>query len=339
MAASKKTSVGKKTVSKKAAERKSGGNVGLSPTKKAVKKTATSSSKTRTKNEVKKSLSARAETKRVVKQSSAKKTAKVSVAKKPQPKSLVVSQVKKSIQKTGSASPQKTNSKKSAATKAVLKSSVKKVEKNTNKDIAKNKKTSKIDKLLADNKNNKSMQKNKVVETTLENNSKKITAVAVKKDIKKDIKVAHARPATKDSVKTAIVKKPLGSEGQEKEGVKDKDPVVLSSPNSAENVLNEIKDPGFLTNDDVFDEADHAQWQQLREQADIQSRAMQLNRPESHPDFNGKECVECGIEIPLARLKMHKVRCVDCQNELEQERARSQRTTYQSKSISSGWDE
>lgn len=111
---------------------------------------------------------------------------------------------------------------------------------------------------------------------------------------------------------------------------------------AAENQLQEIVDPGFLANDDVFDEADHAQWQQLRELADIQSRAMQLNRPETHPDFNGKECVECGLEIPMARLKMHKVRCVDCQNELEQDRLRSQRTTYQPKGgnvSGSGWDE
>lgn len=79
----------------------------------------------------------------------------------------------------------------------------------------------------------------------------------------------------------------------------------------------EVVDPGFLTNDEVFDEADHAQWQQLREQAAIHARAINLNKPETHPDFDGEHCIECGENIPNARLKLLKVRCVDCQNDLE----------------------
>ncbi len=41
---------------------------------------------------------------------------------------------------------------------------------------------------------------------------------------------------------------------------------------------------------------------------------------ETHPDFDGKHCVEddCGAEIPKERLKMGRVRCVSCQSRLEQ---------------------
>lgn len=34
---------------------------------------------------------------------------------------------------------------------------------------------------------------------------------------------------------------------------------------------------------------------------------------ESHPDFDGKHCVECDTEIPAGRLALGKVRCVYCQ--------------------------
>lgn len=46
-------------------------------------------------------------------------------------------------------------------------------------------------------------------------------------------------------------------------------------------------------------------------------------RPETHPNFDGKHCVEedCGEEIPEERLKLGRVRCVDCQGRREKERA------------------
>jgi RNA polymerase-binding transcription factor DksA len=52
-----------------------------------------------------------------------------------------------------------------------------------------------------------------------------------------------------------------------------------------------------------------------REQAiaEIQQRLA----PEIHPDFDGETCVECTADIPIARLKMGRVRCVDCQAAIE----------------------
>jgi len=38
---------------------------------------------------------------------------------------------------------------------------------------------------------------------------------------------------------------------------------------------------------------------------------------EKHPDFDGVSCIECGIGIPNERLKIGRIRCVDCQEEIE----------------------
>ena len=49
--------------------------------------------------------------------------------------------------------------------------------------------------------------------------------------------------------------------------------------------------------------------------------AAKASAPEKHPDFDGAHCVDCDIEIPDGRLKLGKVRCVDCQSHLERSRA------------------
>lgn len=38
---------------------------------------------------------------------------------------------------------------------------------------------------------------------------------------------------------------------------------------------------------------------------------------EFHPEFDGEHCVECSNDIPHERLKLHKVRCVECQRAIE----------------------
>ena len=38
---------------------------------------------------------------------------------------------------------------------------------------------------------------------------------------------------------------------------------------------------------------------------------------ETHPDFDGETCVECGDDMPPERLKLGRVRCVRCQSALE----------------------
>ena len=275
--------------------------------KKAAPKKIDNTQKTTKKVAVKKQAVVSQKNKTVASKSATKSVAKAVSKKMPDNKKTVQkTEIKKSVQNT------KNNT-------AQSQSNFKKYKKNAEKDLAKTKKISKIVTLLADHNNkNKTMQKNTNESLSQKTQTKKQQTVSDK----------NTTPIT------STVEKPSLNKAS---GVLNKGGVVPST--SAASVLVEIGDPGFLTNDDVFDEADHAQWQQLREQADIQSRAMQLNRPETHPDFDGTHCVECDIDIPLARLKMHKVRCVDCQNELEQERARNQRTSYTSKSSSNGWDD
>lgn len=51
-------------------------------------------------------------------------------------------------------------------------------------------------------------------------------------------------------------------------------------------------------------------------------RAVGKSAPESHPDFDGANCVDCADTIHPARLKLGKVRCIECQARLENRRAR-----------------
>lgn len=39
--------------------------------------------------------------------------------------------------------------------------------------------------------------------------------------------------------------------------------------------------------------------------------------PESHPDFDGKHCLDCATIIPKARRDLGKIRCIGCQEALE----------------------
>lgn len=111
---------------------------------------------------------------------------------------------------------------------------------------------------------------------------------------------------------------------------KEKKPIVLNNhptnQTAAPDLLekDEGANPGFFQTDEVFDETDYAQHLQLMEQADVSRRARELNRPQTHPDFDGQHCIECEIQIPLLRLQAGRIRCVDCQEEIENEDRRNQ---------------
>jgi len=68
------------------------------------------------------------------------------------------------------------------------------------------------------------------------------------------------------------------------------------------------------------DDADLADAQIEIFRAQAERRAAGKSGPEKHPEFDGESCVDCGIEIPKARLALCKVRCVDCQTLLEKKR-------------------
>lgn len=96
-----------------------------------------------------------------------------------------------------------------------------------------------------------------------------------------------------------------------------------AAPMAAPSVLDDdfrADPPEMLSNSEVYDEADQAQWIQLAEQASFRERARQANAPESDPNFDHKHCIDCGEEIPEARLALFKIRCVECQRALENRR-------------------
>lgn len=65
---------------------------------------------------------------------------------------------------------------------------------------------------------------------------------------------------------------------------------------------------------DIFDTA---QAFQARLNSDAESRARGKSAPETHPDFDGYHCVDCGEGVHPVRLAMGKVRCFECQDFLE----------------------
>lgn len=69
-----------------------------------------------------------------------------------------------------------------------------------------------------------------------------------------------------------------------------------------------------LDGSDVYDEVDLASAMQINEV----HKKLQENRrallPESHPDFDGESCMDCGNEIQKERLAMGKIRCTICQS-------------------------
>lgn len=65
---------------------------------------------------------------------------------------------------------------------------------------------------------------------------------------------------------------------------------------------------------ELTDEADRANVIETIFQESALRDAQRRAAPETHPDFDGEHCVDCGENIPQARLKLLKVRCVDCQS-------------------------
>lgn len=72
------------------------------------------------------------------------------------------------------------------------------------------------------------------------------------------------------------------------------------------------------TNTEVLDEADQASLFQMAETEQALANIRNKVAPESHPDFDGSSCVDCGDDIHSDRLKLGKVRCVHCQTALEE---------------------
>lgn len=69
------------------------------------------------------------------------------------------------------------------------------------------------------------------------------------------------------------------------------------------------------------DPVDIASDLELMHTAHYVAQARKANKPEQVQNPDGTwpetECIDCGVEIPLPRLELGKVRCVECQSILE----------------------
>lgn len=72
-----------------------------------------------------------------------------------------------------------------------------------------------------------------------------------------------------------------------------------------------------IDSNDVYDEGDIASALERGFIAHALNRHKEKVAAESHPDFDGECCLDCGADIPKLRLEMGRIRCVDCQTELE----------------------
>ena len=66
---------------------------------------------------------------------------------------------------------------------------------------------------------------------------------------------------------------------------------------------------------DIIDDAQN--YNELYQKVAFDNQQLKL-KPESHPSFNGIDCVDCDEPMLPERLRMRRVRCTPCQDILEQ---------------------
>jgi len=64
---------------------------------------------------------------------------------------------------------------------------------------------------------------------------------------------------------------------------------------------------------ELTDENDRASAIEAQFNEDALQEARRRTVPETSPDFDGLHCIDCAEGIPAARLKLGKIRCIDCQ--------------------------
>lgn len=81
--------------------------------------------------------------------------------------------------------------------------------------------------------------------------------------------------------------------------------------------MREIEENDFT---EVYDEAEIASAFEMSFTAQKLKEFQEKNKPETHPDFDGKHCIDCDGEIIKERLALNKIRCVTCQEIIEKRR-------------------
>ena len=117
----------------------------------------------------------------------------------------------------------------------------------------------------------------------------------------KDYAIRNIKNKPQESkIKDIIINKP-----------KEVSPIIVTQSHSIK------EDHDRLDNTEVYDEGDLASAYERGFIQDALNRHKEKLAPETHPDFDGETCIDCGAEIPALRLSMGRIRCVDCQSKLE----------------------
>lgn len=88
----------------------------------------------------------------------------------------------------------------------------------------------------------------------------------------------------------------------------------MSVSNVSENPLQDVRN---IPHERVADENERASCEEALFTAQSLNSIQQRLKPEFHPDFDGETCVDCGDDMPPARLKDGRVRCTACQTNVE----------------------
>lgn len=72
-----------------------------------------------------------------------------------------------------------------------------------------------------------------------------------------------------------------------------------------------------MGSENFADDLDRASMLQDLMNEEAYQRVKENNKPETHPDFDGESCLECGDSLPSARLALGRIRCIICQQRLE----------------------
>ncbi|OUV02514.1 MAG: hypothetical protein CBC42_06985 [Betaproteobacteria bacterium TMED82] len=70
---------------------------------------------------------------------------------------------------------------------------------------------------------------------------------------------------------------------------------------------------------ELTDENDRASAIETQFNEDALEIARKKTLPETDPDFDGVHCIECEENIPAGRLKLGKIRCIECQTVIEKQ--------------------
>ncbi len=172
-------------------------------------------------------------------------------------------------------------------------------------------------------KNTKSApKKEKQIKSTVEKTSNKKATTAVKPKeyvVAKQNTKESVKPSTKENLKSTKNKasKKTSTKKEEQPKTDDTKNSILPPIQTNDTSDYDLNKVDLDFENEVYDEADIASALEMGFIAQALEAHKAKVAKETHPDFDGESCIDCGEEIPQLRLSMGRIRCVYCQEALE----------------------